>query len=100
MKPIVCVGACAWTTIFRVPHLPQGSAKIIRDEATQIGDGMNASAACAVVKLGGRAEFFSRAWATMPMVAQPLRPSRNRDSIAIAHTSNTYRALRARSAGW
>jgi len=60
LKPILCVGACAWTTIFRVPHLPQGSAKIIPDEAIQIGDGMSASAACAIVKLGGRAEFWAR----------------------------------------
>ena len=60
MKPILCVGACAWTTIFRVAHLPQGSAKIIPDEAIQIGDGMSASAACAIVKLGGHAEFWAR----------------------------------------
>ena len=60
MKPILCVGACAWTTIFRVANLPQGSAKIIPDEAIQIGDGMSASAACAIVKLGGRAEFWAR----------------------------------------
>ena len=59
-KPILCVGACAWTTIFRVAHLPQGSAKIIPDEAIQIGDGMSASAACAIVKLGGRTEFWAR----------------------------------------
>ena len=59
-KPILCVGACAWTTIFRVAHLPQGSAKIIPDDAIQIGDGMSASAACAIVKLGGRAEFWAR----------------------------------------
>ncbi len=59
-KPILCVGACAWTTIFRVAHLPQGSAKIIPDEAIQIGDGMSASAACAIVKLGGHAEFWAR----------------------------------------
>lgn len=31
------------------------------DEAIQIGDGMSASAACAIVKLGGRAEFWARA---------------------------------------
>lgn len=62
-KPILCVGACAWTTIFRVAHLPsseKGSAKIIPDDAIQIGDGMSASAACAIVKLGGRAEFWAR----------------------------------------
>lgn len=63
MKPILCVGACAWTTIFRVAQLPdarKGSAKIIPDQAIQIGDGMSASAACAIVKLGGRAEFWAR----------------------------------------
>ena len=60
LRPILCVGACAWTTIFRVAHLPRGSAKIIPDEAIQIGDGMSATAACAIVKLGGRAEFWAR----------------------------------------
>ncbi len=60
-KPILCVGACAWTTIFRVAHLPRGSAKIIPDVAIQIGDGMSATAACAVVRLGGRAAFWARA---------------------------------------
>jgi len=59
-KPILCVGACAWTTIFRVAHLPRGSAKIIPDVAIQIGDGMSATAACAVVRLGGRAAFWAR----------------------------------------
>ena len=59
-KPVLCVGACAWTTIFRVAHLPQGSAKIIPVDAIQIGDGMSASAACAIVKLGGQAEFWAR----------------------------------------
>jgi sulfofructose kinase len=59
-KPILCVGACAWTTIFRVAHLPQGSAKIIPHDAIQMGDGMSASAGCAIVKLGGRAEFWAR----------------------------------------
>ena len=60
MKPILCVGACAWTTIFRVAQLPQASAKIIPIDAIQIGDGMSASAACAIVKLGGQAEFWAR----------------------------------------
>lgn len=60
MKPILCVGACAWTTLFRVSHLPRGSAKIMPDEALQIGDGMSASAACAAVRLGGRAAFWAR----------------------------------------
>ena len=61
VKRLLCVGACAGTTIFRVPHLPKGSAKIIPDAAIQIGDGMSATAACAIVKLGGCAEFWARA---------------------------------------
>jgi sulfofructose kinase len=61
IKPILCVGACAWTTIFRVSHLPQGSAKLLPDDAVQLGDGLSASAGCAVVQLGGRAEFWTRA---------------------------------------
>ncbi|TAG01901.1 MAG: sugar kinase [Betaproteobacteria bacterium] len=60
IKPILCVGACAWTTLFRVDSLPQGSVKIIPSDALQIGDGMSASAACAIVALGGRAEFWAR----------------------------------------
>jgi sulfofructose kinase len=59
-KPILCLGACAWTTLFRVDSLPQGSAKIIPNDALQIGDGMSASAACAIVALGGQAEFWAR----------------------------------------
>jgi sulfofructose kinase len=63
MKPILCVGACAWTTIFRVDSLAvaaKGSAKIIPDDAIQLGDGMSASAACAIAALGGSAEFWAR----------------------------------------
>lgn len=60
IKPILCVGACAWTTIFRVSHLPQGSAKLLPDDAVQMGDGLSASAGCAIVQLGGRAEFWTR----------------------------------------
>jgi sugar/nucleoside kinase (ribokinase family) len=59
-RPVLCVGACAWTTIFQVDHLPQGSAKVMPQQAIQLGDGMSASAACALVKLGGRAEFWAR----------------------------------------
>lgn len=60
IRPILCVGACAWTTIFRVDELPRGSAKVLPTEAIQIGDGMSASAGCTIVKLGGRAEFWAR----------------------------------------
>jgi sugar/nucleoside kinase (ribokinase family) len=60
IKPILCVGACAWTTIFRVSHLPLGSAKLLPEDAVQMGDGLSASAGCAVVQLGGRAEFWTR----------------------------------------
>jgi sulfofructose kinase len=61
MKPILTLGASAWTTIFRVAEpLPNTSAKIIPTEAIQLGDGMSSSAACAIAALGGKAAWWGR----------------------------------------
>jgi sulfofructose kinase len=61
MKPILTVGASAWTTIFRLTeNLPNTSAKIIPTEAIQLGDGMSSSAACAIAALGGQAHWWGR----------------------------------------
>lgn len=61
MKPILTLGASAWTTIFRVAEpLPNTSAKIIPTEAMQLGDGMSSSAACAIAALGGKAAWWGR----------------------------------------
>ncbi len=59
-RPILTLGACAWTTIFRMPAWPSGSAKIIPHEALQIGDGMSASAACAIAALGEPVSWWGR----------------------------------------
>jgi sulfofructose kinase len=61
MKPILTLGASAWTTIFRMAEpLPNTSAKIIPTEAIQLGDGMSSSAACAIAALGGKAVWWGR----------------------------------------
>jgi sulfofructose kinase len=61
MKPILTLGASAWTTIFRVAEpLPNTSAKIMPTEAIQLGDGMSSSAACAIAALGGQAAWWGR----------------------------------------
>ncbi len=59
-RPVLTLGACAWTTIFRMPAWPSGSAKIIPHEALQLGDGMSASAACAVAALGAPVSWWGR----------------------------------------
>jgi sulfofructose kinase len=59
-RPVLTLGACAWTTIFRMPAWPSGSAKIIPHEALQLGDGMSASAACAIAALGEPVSWWGR----------------------------------------
>ncbi len=60
-KPILTLGASAWTTIFRLDApLPSSSAKHIPIEAIQLGDGMSSSAACAIAALGGKAAWWGR----------------------------------------
>jgi sulfofructose kinase len=61
MERILTLGASAWTTIFRVDAaLPNTSAKLIPNEAIQLGDGMSSSAACAIAALGGQASWWGR----------------------------------------
>ena len=56
-KPILCDRRLRVDDHLQVAHLPRGSAKSSRT-SPQIGDGMSATAACAVVRLGGRAAFL------------------------------------------
>jgi sulfofructose kinase len=61
MKPILTLGASAWTTIFQIDApLPSASAKLIPSQALQLGDGMSSSAACAIAALGGKAAWWGR----------------------------------------
>jgi len=60
-KPrLVAVGAICLTNIYRVAAIPPPPAKAIADRAVRVVDGMAISAACAFVKLGGRAELLAR----------------------------------------
>jgi sulfofructose kinase len=60
MKPILTLGAIAYTSIFKVSSWPLGSAKILPEAAVQLGDGMAASAAASIVALGGEAAWWGR----------------------------------------
>jgi sulfofructose kinase len=59
-RAVLTLGACAWTTIFKLPAWPLGSAKILPQECLQLGDGMSASAGCSIAALGGRAAWWGR----------------------------------------
>ena len=58
--PILTLGACSWTTLFKVDAWPSGSAKIMPSAALQLGDGMSASAACAIAALEGNVVWLGR----------------------------------------
>ena len=57
---ILTLGACSWTTLFKVDTWPSGSAKIMPHTALQLGDGMSASAACSIAALGGKVAWLGR----------------------------------------
>lgn len=58
-KRVLCVGAAFLDTLFRVPHLPKGEGKLLPQAMVQIAEGMAASAAYAIVRLGGRADLWA-----------------------------------------
>lgn len=57
-KSVLCVGASVLDTIFRVHDLPKGEGKILPYEMLEIAEGMAASAAYAIVRLGGNASLW------------------------------------------
>ena len=57
-KRVLCVGAAVLDTIFRVHELPKGEGKILPSQMVQIAEGMAASAAYAIVRLGGSASLW------------------------------------------
>ena len=59
-KRILCLGSAALDNIYGVEKIPTGSAKVLAREFVQVGAGMAASAATAIVRLGGSAEFYGR----------------------------------------
>lgn len=58
---VVCVGLTAWDQIWDVDTLPTGGGKLRAHTYRDGGGGMAASAAVAVARLGGRAQFWGRA---------------------------------------
>jgi len=60
MTTVLCLGATVLDTILRVDVIPAAPAKVLATDCVQIGSGMATSAACAVARLGGRAELWGR----------------------------------------
>jgi sulfofructose kinase len=57
---VVCVGIAVLDHLFQVDELPAGEGKFYADSYREIGGGVAANAAAAVVKLGGTARYVGR----------------------------------------
>lgn len=57
-RHVLCVGAAVLDTLFRVHEMPRGEGKVLPYAMEQIAEGMAASAAYAVVRMGGRASLW------------------------------------------
>ena len=60
-KPILCVGALTFDTIFRLESLPLTPGKFIPLEVIEISEGMAAAQAASIVRLGGAAALWASA---------------------------------------
>jgi sulfofructose kinase len=60
-KPILCVGALTFDTIFRLNELPKGPGKFLPLEAVEVAEGMASAQAASVVRLGGSAALWASA---------------------------------------
>lgn len=60
-KPILCVGALTFDTIFRLDELPRGPGKFLPIEAVEVAEGMAAAQAASIVKLGGAGALWASA---------------------------------------
>jgi len=59
-RPIICVGAAVWDSIFKVDELPDGGGKILPKDAVQLASGMATAAAITIARLGGLVHFWGR----------------------------------------
>lgn len=59
-KHVSCVGVAVLDLIYSVDRIPQDDGKVVSTELTEVGGGMAANAAVAVVRLGGSASWFGR----------------------------------------
>lgn len=61
MSPrILCVGAATYDTIFKVPAIPAVPTKVLPTACVQLAGGMAASGGAAIVRLGGRVDYWAR----------------------------------------
>jgi len=60
-KPILCVGALAMDTIFRLESLPDRPGKFLPLEAVDVAEGMAAAQAASIARLGGAAALWASA---------------------------------------
>jgi len=60
-RTILCVGALAMDTIFRLEGLPPGAGKFIPLEAVEVAEGMAAAQAATIARLGGSAALWASA---------------------------------------
>lgn len=61
MSPrILCIGAATFDTIFKVPAIPATPTKVLPTACVQLAGGMAASGGAAIVRLGGRADYWAR----------------------------------------
>jgi sulfofructose kinase len=56
---ILCVGALTMDTIYRMPALPDGPGKFLPLDAMEIAEGMAASAAASIARLGGAVSLLT-----------------------------------------
>ena len=59
-KRIICIGHAALDRIYRIDAFPNQPTKVRALEHIEVGGGMAANAAVAIVRLGGKAELWSR----------------------------------------
>ncbi len=61
MRPVLCVGALTFDTIFLLDTLPRGTGKIIPLDAVEVAEGMAAAQAATIVRLGGQSALWASA---------------------------------------
>jgi sulfofructose kinase len=61
MRPVLCVGALTFDTIFLLDKLPDSTGKIIPLDAVEVAEGMAAAQAATIVRLGGQSALWASA---------------------------------------
>jgi sulfofructose kinase len=80
---LVCLGNSAWDRSYFLDAMPAGEAKLAARAFTEGGGGMAANAACAVARLGGTVQLWSRAG--RDATAEAMRAELERFGVDVAH---------------